>query len=88
MSRVKTLPSVESIVAEIQHLSDEDQRALAAQCCRIETLKPLSKNSKISLVVKGQLRKDPQLICCTNLRSEPHDSNKLNIGNTAFTCPP
>ncbi len=30
MSRVKTLPNVESIVAEIQHLSDEDRRALAA----------------------------------------------------------
>ena len=30
MSRVKSLPSVESIVAEIQHLTDEDQRALAA----------------------------------------------------------
>jgi hypothetical protein len=30
MSRVKTLPNVESIVAEIQHLSGEEQRALAA----------------------------------------------------------
>lgn len=29
MSRVKTIPNVESIVAEIQHLSDEEQRALA-----------------------------------------------------------
>ena len=30
MSREKILPNVESIVAEIQHLSDEEQRALAA----------------------------------------------------------
>ena len=30
MSTVKTSPSVESIVAEIQQLSDEEQRTLAA----------------------------------------------------------
>ena len=30
MSTVKTSPSVESIVAEIQQLSDEEQRILAA----------------------------------------------------------
>lgn len=30
MSRVNTLPSVESIIAEMQHLSQDQQRALAA----------------------------------------------------------
>ena len=30
MSTLKTLPSVESIVAEIQQLSDKEQRTLAA----------------------------------------------------------
>ena len=30
MSRTKTVPSIDSIVAEIQHLSEEEQRALAA----------------------------------------------------------
>ena len=30
MSTLKTSPSVKSIVAEIQHLSDEEQRTLAA----------------------------------------------------------
>ena len=30
MSKVKTLPNVESIVAEIQHLSEKEQRVLAA----------------------------------------------------------
>lgn len=38
MSRVKTLPNVESIVAEIQHLSDEEQRALAAAVLRDRSL--------------------------------------------------
>jgi hypothetical protein len=30
MSRVNTLPSVESIIAEMRHLSPDQQRALAA----------------------------------------------------------
>lgn len=30
MSRVNTLPSVESIIEEMQHLSQDQQRALAA----------------------------------------------------------
>ena len=30
MSKVKSVPSIESIIDEMQHLSEEDQRALAA----------------------------------------------------------
>ena len=60
MSRVKTLPNVESIVAEIQHLSDEEQRALAAAVLQDRDLEAFVEELEISLVVKGQWRKDPQ----------------------------
>ena len=40
MSTVKTSPSVESIVAEIQQLSDEEQRTLAAAVLQDPLLEP------------------------------------------------
>jgi hypothetical protein len=40
MSTVKTSPSVESIVADIQQLSDEEQRTLAATVLQERSLEP------------------------------------------------
>ena len=40
MPTIKTVPSVESIVAEMQQLSEDEQRALAAAVLKDRSLEP------------------------------------------------
>lgn len=58
MSKVKSAPNIESIIDEMQQLSEEDQRTLAGAVLQNRNLEALSKNSKIILVPKGRSKKD------------------------------
>ena len=60
MIKVETAPSVESLIAEMRQLSEEDSELLRERYCRNASWKPSSKSSTIISVVRDRLLKGQQ----------------------------